>query len=278
MGIQKVEFGSLNDLFSEHVDVNDPHLKERAEKRNQKMEAMYNRQAIENRIRLYQDKSLWEGAPLEFSVDDWQPELRKDNQQAQKLGNKAYKLARQMVNKSFNVVMSGPAGVGKTSLALMMAKILQQHNKTVMFVSTDELMRLCSDQYDYPDAKAKLQDRKQYIDQADVLILDDLGAEAGSVEQVMSSNFRGVRRDMQTLIYNIASHRFEGTREDQIEANKKGIKLSHPVRSTIITTNNVQEELERIYNSRTISRLITMKPEHRLAFNDMEDMRKESDL
>ena len=70
MGIQKVEFGSLNDLFSEHVDVNDPHLKERAEKRNQKMEAMYNRQAIENRIRLYQEKSLWAGAPLEFSVDD----------------------------------------------------------------------------------------------------------------------------------------------------------------------------------------------------------------
>ncbi|MFR0770999.1 MAG: hypothetical protein ACLSH6_01395 [Limosilactobacillus pontis] len=91
----------------------------------------------------------------------------------------------------------------------MMAKILQEHNKTVMFVSTDELMRLCSDQYDYPDAKAKLKDRIQYMDKADVLILDDLGAEAGSVEQVMSKNFRGVRRDMQTLIYNVASHRFE---------------------------------------------------------------------
>ncbi|MFQ9706137.1 MAG: ATP-binding protein [Limosilactobacillus pontis] len=278
MAIRKVEFGSLKDLFSEHIDVNDPRLKERAEKRNQAMEAMYNRQAIKNKIRLYQDKSLWEGAPLEFSVKDWQPDRRKHKGRAKELGNKAYKLAHEMVNNSFNVVMSGSAGVGKTSLALMMAKILQEHNKTVMFVSTDELMRLCSDQYDYPDAKAKLKDRIQYMDKADVLILDDLGAEAGSVEQVMSKNFRGVRRDMQTLIYNVASHRFEGTKEDQENATKEGAKLSHPVRSTIITTNNIQQELERIYNSRTISRLITMKPEHRLAFNDMEDMRKESDL
>ena len=90
MVIQKVEFGSLKDLFSEHVDINDPHLKERAEKRNQKMEAMYNRQAIKNKIHLYQDKSLWEGAPLEFSVDDWQPDRRKNVKQAQDLGNKAY--------------------------------------------------------------------------------------------------------------------------------------------------------------------------------------------
>lgn len=278
MALQKIEFGSLNSLFSEHININDPTLKKRTEKRNKEMEVMYNRQAIENKIRLYQNMSLWEGAPLEFSVDDWQPERRKNVEQAQKLGNKAYKLANQMVDKPFNVVMSGPAGVGKTSLALMMAKILQQHNKTVMFVSTDELMRLCSDQYDYPDAKAKLQDRKQYIDSTDVLILDDLGAEAGSVEQVMSNSFRGVRRDMQTLIYSIASHRFEGTKEDKKKADKKGIKLSHPVRSTIITTNNIQQELERIYNSRTISRLITMNPEHRLAFNDMEDMRKQTEL
>ncbi len=278
MGIQKVEFGSLNDLFSEHVDINDPHLKERAEKRNQKMVEMYNRQAIENRIRLYQDKSLWEGAPLKFGVDDWQPNRRKNVKQARELGNKAYKLAHQMVNKSFNVVMSGLAGVGKTSLALMMAEILQQHDKTVMFVSADELFRLCNDQYDFPELKAKLRDRMHFMNYADVLILDDLGAEAGSVKQVNSKDFNGVRRDMQRLIYDIASHRFEGTKEDKIKANKKGIELTHPVRSTIITTNNVQEELERIYNSRTISRLITMKPEHRLAFNDMEDMRKESDL
>ncbi len=46
-----------------------------------------------------------------------------------------------------------------------------------------------------------------------------------------------------------------------------------PVHQTIITTNNLTDELIRIYGERTVSRLVTRDPNHRLAFNDMEDMR-----
>ena len=169
--------------------------------------------------------------------------------------------------------MTGDAGVGKTSLAMMMAGILQRHDKTVMFVSANELRDLSVDQYDYPELKLKLKDRLNFINDADVLILDDLGAEAGNYE-----NGNRISPSFQRLIYSIARSRFEGTREDQRKAVKESRKLPHPVRSTIVTTNNIQDELDAIYGSRTISRLITMKPEHRLAFNGMEDMRQQSNI
>ncbi|MEY8441833.1 ATP-binding protein [Lactobacillaceae bacterium 24-114] len=276
MALEKANFYIPKSVFKDHINLDDPSLIDKYKERNQNMEAMYNRQAIKNRINLYKDKSLWEGAPLEFSISDWEPNKRKDEKQARDLGNKAVTLARQMLKKRFNVLMVGDAGVGKTSLAMMMASILQQHDKTVMFVSANELKELCADQYNYPESRAKLKDRQRFMNYADVLIIDDLGAEAGNVEQDGKS--LRVRRDFQALIYRISQNRFEGTKEDQKKAKKEGRKLPHPVRSTIVTTNNIQDELEKIYGSRTVSRLITLNPEHRLAFNDMEDMRQQSNL
>lgn len=273
MSLKKADFRLPLSIFKEHINVNDPNLVDKYIQRNKAMEAKYNHDVIENRIKLYRDKSLWEGAPLKFAIADWQPDKRKDTQQAKALGNKAVVLARQMVNKSFNVLMTGDAGVGKTSLAMMMAGILQSHNKTVMFVSANELRDLSADQYDYPELKMKLKDRLNFISDTDVLILDDLGAEAGNYE-----NSNRISPSFQRLIYSIARSRFEGTKEDQRKAAKEGRKLSHPVRSTIVTTNNIQDELNAIYGSRTVSRLITMNPEHRLAFNDMEDMRRQEDV
>lgn len=273
MPLQKADFHLPLSIFKEHIDVNDPSLADKYVQRNKNMEAKYNRDAIKNRIKLYRAKSLWEGAPLEFAISDWQPDKRKDVEQAKSLGNKAVLLARQMVNKPFNVLMTGDAGVGKTSLAMMMAGILQKHDKTVMFVSANELRDLSVDQYDYPELKLKLKDRLNFINDADVLILDDLGAEAGNYE-----NGNRISPSFQRLIYSIARSRFEGTIEDQRKAVKESRKLPHPVRSTIVTTNNIQDELDAIYGSRTISRLITMKPEHRLAFNGMEDVRQQSNI
>lgn len=273
MPLQKADFHLPLSIFKEHIDVNDPSLADKYVQRNKAMVTKYNRDAIKNRIKLYQDKSLWEGAPLEFTIADWQPNKRKDTQQAKELGNKAVVLARQMINTPFNVLMTGDAGVGKTSLAMMMAGILQSHDKTVMFVSANELRDLSVDQYDYPELKLKLKDRLNFISYADVLILDDLGAEAGNFE-----NGNRISPSFQRLIYSVSRSRFEGTKKDQKEATKEGRKLPHPVRSTIVTTNNIQDELNAIYGSRTVSRLITMNPEHRLAFNNMEDMRQQSNI
>lgn len=273
MPMQKASFHVPLSVFKKHIDIHDPELVSKYQQRNKDMEAKYNREAIDSRIKLYRRKSLWEGAPLTFTIADWQPQQRKDEQQARSLGNQAVKLARQMVNQPFNVVMLGEAGVGKTSLAMMMASILEQHNKTVMFVSVNELRDLNNDQFDFPEVKLKLKDRLQFISNADVLILDDLGSEAGNFE-----NDGKISPSFQRLIYSIARSRYEGTKADQKKSVMKEYRLPHPVRSAIITTNNTQEQLEKIYGERTTSRLITMNKDHRLAFNGMEDMRQKSNL
>lgn len=262
-------------LFAEHgVNVNDDSLAERVNQRNKRMEKLYNQQAKRNKQKVIWDKSLWASGEISFDFKDWKPNERQNPIKAKNLGNKAFKLAHQMAtNGHLNVIMSGDAGVGKTSLALAMLSKLKQDNKTVLFVSVIALSQLVSDQYEYNDRKEQLQDLKRAMCECDVLLLDDLGADGGSAEKVMSNGYTGARKDVQALMFDVANNRYEGTKKEQNAARKAGIKLSKPVHQTIITTNNMTEELERIYGERTISRLISRDPNHRLAFNDMEDMR-----
>jgi len=262
-------------LFAEHgVNVNDDSLAERVNQRNKRMEKLYNQQAKRNKQKVIWDKSLWASGEISFDFKDWKPNERQNPIKAKNLGNKAFKLAHQMAtNGHLNVIMSGDAGVGKTSLALAMLSKLKQDNKTVLFVSVIALSQLVSDQYEYNDRKEQLQDLKRAMCECDVLLLDDLGADGGSAEKVMSNGYTGARKDVQALMFDVANNRYEGTKKEQNAARKAGIKLSKPVHRTIITTNNMTEELERIYGERTISRLISRDPNHRLAFNDMEDMR-----
>ena len=172
-----------------------------------------------------------------------------------------------------NVVMSGDAGVGKTSLALAMLNLLRHNGKQVLFVSTVALSELVSQQYEYKDRKERLQDLKRAMDTCDVLLLDDLGADGGSIEKVSGDGYIGARKDVQALLFSVANNRYEGTEKERKRADEKNIKLIKPVHQTIITTNNTTDELIRIYGERTISRLVTRDPNHRLPFNEMDDMR-----
>lgn len=263
------------ELFAKHgVNVNDDSLAKRVNDRNKRMEKLYNQQNKRNKQKVIWDKSLWASGEISFNFKNWEPNERQNPIKAKNLGNKAFKLAHQMAtNGHLNVIMSGDAGVGKTSLALAMLSKLKQDNKTVLFVSVIALSQLVSDQYEYNDRKEQLRELKRAMCECDVLLLDDLGADGGSAEKVMSNGYTGARKDVQALMFDVANNRYEGTRKEQNAARKAGVKLSKPVHQTIITTNNLTDELERIYGERTISRLISRDPNHRLAFNDMEDMR-----
>lgn len=260
--------------FAKHFSLDDPELEERYRNRNKRMERQYNVQALANRINLMWSKSLWGSSPIDFTFDDWKPEERKNVEMAKHLGNKAYLLSREMVNGHLNVVLSGDAGVGKTSLALAMLSKLRQSGVTTLFVSVVALDQLLSDQYKFGDCEERLGRLREAMAKVDVLLLDDLGAEAGDVRKVMSSDYTGTRKDMQKLIFEVANERYEGTKAERNAARKQGRKLIKPVHQTIVTTNNITDELKRIYGERTTSRLITQMPEHRLPFNDMEDMRQ----
>lgn len=252
--------------------------REEYEERNKRMEQRYNEENLQNKANAVWDHSLWDSAPIEFTFNDWKPNERKNVQKARNLGNKAYKLANEMINGHLNVVMSGDAGVGKTSLALAMLDLLRKRSKQVLFVSTVALSQLVGDQYDYNDKKDQLHLLTRAMRTCDVLLLDDLGADGGSAEKVMGRGYTGTRKDLQRLMFDVANNRYEGTKNEQEAASKAGIKLLKPVHQTIITTNNLTEELERIYGERTVSRLISKDPNHRLAFNDMEDMRQKEGI
>lgn len=92
--------------------------------------------------------------------------------------------------------------------------------------------------------------------EVDVLLLDDFGTEGG----MKGDKFSPVRKDMQELMYRVANSRFD-------------LNTNSIVRTTIITTNNLQSELEQMYNEKLISRLIPKNKEQRLAFNKMKDVR-----
>lgn len=268
----------LREVFAQHINLDDPKLKEKYEKRNKQKVLDYTEENSRNKAAIVWEHSLWSSAPIKFTFADWNPSERHNTNKAKELGNKAFTLAKGIQTKAFNVVMSGDAGVGKTSLALAMLYQLKGAGKRVMFVSTSELMHLVSEQYRYQDRAKELEDVKRAMCECDVLLLDDFGAEGGSIKKINSGDFTGVRRDMQSLIYDVANARYEGTWREQKAAVKAGKKLPKPVRSTIVTTNNQTGELELIYDKRTVSRLISKNPEHRLAFNDMEDMRPKEEL
>lgn len=280
MPLTKLDLNIDHKLFEAHgVNIHDPkELKDRVTERNERMTHLYNHQAQRHKASAIWDKSLWASTPIEFTFKDWKPDERQNEAKARELGNKAFKLAKAMINGHINVVMSGNAGVGKTSLALAMLDLLRKAGKTVMVVSTVALNQLISDQYEYNDRKKQLRELKRAMKECDVLLLDDLGADGGSTEKVMGKGYTGTRKDLQTLMFEIANNRYEGTRKEQIAAKRAGKKLLKPVYETIITTNNLTTELERIYGERTVSRLISRNPEHRLAFNDMEDMRPKEGL
>lgn len=274
MPLTKLDLNLDHKIFAKHgVDINDNSLAKRVSDRNKQMNRLYNQQAKRKRQRIIWNKSLWASGEIDFTFKDWKPNERQNPIIAKNLGNKAFKLAHEMVNSHLNVIMSGDAGVGKTSLALAMLNKLKQANKTGLFVSVIALSQLVADQYEYSDRKKQLRDLKRAMCECDVLLLDDLGADGGSTEKVMSNGYTGARKDVQALMFDVANNRYEGTRKEQNAAKKAGIKLSKPVHQTIITTNNLTDELERIYGERTISRLISRDSNHRLAFNDMEDMR-----
>ncbi|MDE3290409.1 ATP-binding protein [Lacticaseibacillus paracasei] len=193
--------------------------------------------------------------PAKFTFEKWQPEMQIDLQKSRDLGNSAYKLAKHMQETPENVILFGPRGTGKTSLALAILTSLRDQGKSGLFISTAELSNLMSLQYDAPDVRQRLAGIERAMKEADVLLLDDFGTEGG-----MKLDIKPVRRDMQELMYRVANARLD------FDSNR-------PRLSTIITTNNEMSELEHMYNSKLISRIIPKSKDCTLNFEKLTDVR-----
>lgn len=226
------------------------------EELDQRTIEMAKQRLIEQKQSWFKRESLYSGnVQLAFTFADWRPELQENVEQAKAIGNKAFKIAKQLcAGEEFNVVMLGTPGVGKTSLALAILTETTKAGKTAMFVSTAELLKLINDKYEDKSLVSQIADIKRAMTDADVLVLDDFGTEGGL-------KFNPVHKDMQELMYQVSNARVD-------------FKNNRAKGSTIITTNNTKSQLKLMYEHKFIDRVFPDNPEHQLIFSDLKGVRQ----
>ena len=206
----------------------------------------------------YINGSLFSGGQrIDFNFKNWKPDMQKSNPNlAKEVGRRVFALAKEMVNTPMKVLLVGPPGVGKTSLAMATLNFMASEGFSVMTVSTMELAHLMDNRYEASDIKDRLMYLEKLMKTADVLLLDDLGSEGG-----MKSNVTPVRKDMQELLFRVANARID-------------LKRNEPIHSMIVTTNCTSDELAQMYNSKIISRIVPHNRHQIVNFNGLKDVRK----
>lgn len=153
-----------------------------------------------------------------------------------------------------NIVFKGKAGTGKSYLAVSIMKYLMKKNKKVLYLNTTALKDSAYRAFNDGREKAKLERTKQFANRADLLILDDLGAESNSeADQLKSTSVT-----IQNLLYGLANHR-----------------VGKP---TLITTNSNLDVLRAIYDERIISRLMPRDPHNIYNFDKLVDLRNRGEF
>lgn len=215
---------------------------------------------LKNKRRYYRRDSLWgTSGEQTFSFEQWEPSMQHNVKKAQAVKERAIALFKKLrVGDNFNIMLMGTAGNGKTALVLAIMNALQRFsNRTVMFVSVVDLRELVMHDFTDYEAERKQNRVERSMREVDVLILDDFGSEAGGMNNVGSATER-----LQQFWFRVAEARQARTKD-----GKKRF-------STIITTNNKRSDLERMYNSKIVSRLVTKKPENQIVFAGLEDIRE----
>lgn len=149
---------------------------------------------------------------------------------------KAWKYALEVEQGvSDNLILGGRTGAGKSHLAMCILNKINEDKKPFkrcLFISLDEMMRQIKNSIGSTDPKDKhtKADIEELIIKADVVVLDDLGAEIGLLnDRSQASNFTG------TTLTSILNGR----------QNKP----------TIFTTNLTTSQIEDKYDARISSRI-----------------------
>lgn len=167
--------------------------------------------------------------------------------------NLAKRVVKDVVNgEPVHAIFSGATGTGKSHLAMgVLDSVLKQtgYRKKVLFIDYLELLRHLKigfkDDYEFRIYNQRLLGE---VNEADIVVIDDLGAEAG----VSTANILPSRYNLEIVT---------------------GIFQARTNKSTIITTNLSGSSLSRMYGARVMSRIMNHLSGHVYRFDGMTDYR-----
>lgn len=194
---------------------------------------------------IYSDGTLKRATFDSFETSD--EETTKNKQKARLLAGQFLKGA------AFNVIFTGKAGTGKSHLAMSMLQAVNEHSKPYkkcLFVSVDELISLLRYSYSNKDSIAENELRNLCVN-ADLLVLDDLGAEVGKINTDKTAS-----NDTARLINAIVTGRMD--------------------KATIFTTNLDSKQIHRMYDERIVSRIMKgVNKDRIIKFSETKDKRNQ---
>lgn len=192
---------------------------------------------------IYLDKTLSKATFDNYSTDD--QETARNKAAALKLASSYGQ------GETFNTIFSGKPGTGKSHLAMSILKLVNEQKEPLrkcLFVSIDELMRRIRSSFDHEDSQYNEQDMVEMMIEADLLVIDDLGAETGAIASGKTATDFTTR-----VLYAIINGRM--------------------TKPTIFTTNLSSREMSQTYDSKLISRMFRDTKGHIIVFKETTDKR-----
>ncbi|WP_125769515.1 ATP-binding protein [Companilactobacillus furfuricola] len=236
----------LADLKKKDINIDWDNLKniDMDERRKQDEINITKRYKSQEKYRMFNSSLVSDIDDLKSVFDDFDtdtPEQEQELLQARNIANEIYK------GNTSNYLFTGKTGRGKTMLAVSILNGLKSLETDIscLFVSVEMLINIerqaVTDKYNIE--KNDVYRIEKCIQKCDVLVLDYLGSETSFVT---GADIQPATRFTQEVLFRIADYR----------KNK----------ANIITTNNTGSELQRMYNGKIISRLLTKKPENVIVF------------
>ena len=133
---------------------------------------------------------------------------------------------------TFNIFIQGTTGAGKSHLAYSLLKNIHDSSDKIscLYIDIDEMIRKIKDSFNNKESKYTESYFVNLLSKVDFLVLDDLGAEVGSIDTTRQAT-------------------------DFIQRVLRAVLNARQDKSTITTSNLSSAQLKSIYDKKIISRL-----------------------
>ena len=169
--------------------------------------------------------------------------------------NFAKRFTREYVKERYegNVIFQGPPGVGKSHLALGMAKTINEafqkfgNKKSVVYMPVAELFPRMKEAFNLKDARWNEKTTLKFLTDVDFLVLDDLGKESNVGNTIKEGSSWA-----QSFLYQLLENRTK----------------------TIITTNYAGNQLKQLYEPSLLDRILAGSKDNKFIFKSDTESRR----